>query len=278
MASLPSTMKAVQINKTGGLEVLEYVDVPMPTLAEGQILVRNAFCGINFIDTYYRTGLYKAPSIPMTLGREAAGEVVAAHPSVTLFQPGARVVFMTGGEAGTYAEYTAVSAIKAVTVPEGLGLDTAAASFLQGLTAVCLIRESAEVKPGQWTLVYAAAGGVGALMVQILVAIGAKVIAVAGTEEKCAKAKEMGAGWTVLSDGDVVGEVRRITEGHGIDAIFDGVGKATFDADLEVIANRGTLVSFGNAVSSSRVSLASADVLSLAPLTPSTSCVSGPRM
>lgn len=249
MAPLPSTMKAVQISKTGGLEVLEHVELPVPTLSEGQILVRNEYTGINFIDTYFRSGLYAAPSLPMTLGREAAGEVIAVGSAVTKITPGMKVVYMSGGEAGSYSQFTAISASKAVPVPEGLSTEKAAAVFLQGLTAYTLIHEAGAVKPGQWTLVHAAAGGVGLLLVQMLRSIGAKVIGTASSDEKLELARKNGAEWTVNSGDDVVAKVKEITGGHGIDVIFDGVGKATFEAGLEMIARKGTFVSFGNAVS-----------------------------
>ena len=247
-SSIPATMKAVQIQSTGGVDVMEYkTDVPVPTLAAGQVLVRNEHAGVNYIDTYYRTGLYKAPSFPYTLGREAAGQVVAAHESVTAVKPGQRVAHM--GEVRAYAQYSAVAANRLVVLPDGISTRVAAAAYLQGLTAWCLVRESANVQPGQWALVHAAAGGVGLLMVQILRSIGAKVIGTAGSEEKRALAQKNGAEWVLDSRDSLVDKVKEITGGHGVDAIFDGVGKATFDADLEMIAMRGHLVSFGNAVS-----------------------------
>ena len=248
MAPVPSSMKAIQIAKNGGLEVLEYKDVPVPALKEGQVLVRNEYAGINFIDTYFRSGLYPAPGFPLTLGREAAGEVVAAHPSVTGLQPGARVVYMAN-DAGAYAQYSPVSATGVVPIPDGLSTEKAAAVYIQGLTAWTFIREAGQVKPGQWTLVHAAAGGVGLLLVQMLRSVGAKVIGTASTEEKLELARKNGAEWTINSHDDVVAKVKEITGGHGIDVIFDGVGKATFDADLEMIALNGNLISFGNAVS-----------------------------
>ncbi|UNI16791.1 NADPH:quinone reductase [Purpureocillium takamizusanense] len=246
MAPLPATMKAIQIAKNGGVEVLELNDVPVPKPGPGQVLVRNRFSGVNFIDTYFRTGLYAAPGFPLTLGREAAGEVVAAGADVppALSQPGTRVVYMD--QAG-YVQFAAVPADKLVVVPDALTLEHAAAAFLQGLSAWTFVREAGEVKAGQWTLVHAAAGGVGLLLVQMLRSVGAKVIGTASSEEKRELARKNGAGWTVDSHGDVVAEVKKITGGHGVDVIFDGVGKATFDADLEMIAMKGHLISFGNA-------------------------------
>ncbi|PNY29402.1 Quinone oxidoreductase-like protein [Tolypocladium capitatum] len=248
MAAIPSTMNAVQIARTGGVEVLEHKAVPVPVPGPGQVLVRNRFAGVNFIDTYFRSGLYPSPHFPLTLGREAAGEVVAAHASVTRLGPGTRVVYMSGPAAGTYAQYAAVDAAAVVAVPDGISDRQAAAVLLQGLTAWTFIREAGNVQPGQWTLVHAAAGGVGLLLVQMLRSVGAKVIGTAGSKEKCGLARTNGAEWTIDSrNDDIVARVKEITGGHGVDVIFDGVGKATFDADLQMIAMKGHLISFGNA-------------------------------
>ena len=241
-------MKAVQIPKNGGVEVLEYKDVPVPKLGDNQVLVRNDYAGINFIDTYFRTGLYKAPQFPLTMGREGAGEVVSVNGSVNGITVGQNVVYMSA-TAGSYAQYSAVDAKDVIAIPEGITTEQAAAAHLQGLTAWTFIREAGEVKAGQWVLVHAAAGGVGTLLVQMLRAVGAKVIGTASTEEKCALARKNGADYTINSHGDIVAEVKKITEGHGIDVIFDGIGKSTFDADLEMIAMKGHLISYGNAVS-----------------------------
>lgn len=230
--------------ETGGPEVLQFKDVPIPEPSATQVLVKNEFTGVNFIDTYFRTGLYPA-QLPIILGREAAGTVVASQSSHVPI--GTRVVYM---DMGTYAQYSAVELSKVVPIPEKLTTEQAAAVYLQGLTAWTFIREAANVQPGQWALVHAAAGGVGLLLVQMLKSIGAKVIGTASTKEKCELAKKNGAEWTINSGDDVVAKVKEITGGHGIDAIFDGVGKATFDADLEMIALKGHLVSFGNAVCS----------------------------
>ncbi|GKT70241.1 quinone oxidoreductase [Colletotrichum tofieldiae] len=245
-SSLPQTMNGVQISRTGGIEVLDHhTDLPVPAPAEGQVLVRNAYAGVNFIDTYFRTGLYKAP-LPITLGREGAGTVVSAHPSVTGFSPGDRVVYM--GNFGSYAAYSAVPAAQLIRIPDALPTDKAAAALLQGLTAWTFVREAGEVKQGEWVLVHAAAGGVGLLLVQMLRAVGAKVIGTTSTDDKCALAKKNGAEWVVNSRSqDLVEEVKKITGGHGVDVIFDGVGKATFDGDLEMAARKGRLVVFGNA-------------------------------
>ncbi|PFH60438.1 hypothetical protein XA68_10952 [Ophiocordyceps unilateralis] len=245
--ALPSTMKVIQISRHGGTDVLElHSDVPVPTPAPGQILVHNHFAGVNFIDTYFRTGLYPVPNLPFTLGREASGEVVSSSDD---FRPGTRVVYMPGpSEAGTYAQYTAVAADRVVAIPDGIGTDVAAAVCLQGLTAWTLIRQAADVQPQDWALVHAAAGGVGLLLVQMLRLRGAHVIATASTAEKRELARRNGADYVVDSGADnLAAEVVSLTDGHGVDVIFDGVGKATFDADLEMIAVQGLLISFGNA-------------------------------
>ncbi|PHH89947.1 hypothetical protein CDD83_4894 [Cordyceps sp. RAO-2017] len=258
--SVPESAKAVRIGRTGGVEVLQLDDVPVPRPGPGQLLVRNRFAGVNFIDTYFRTGLYKAPALPLTLGREAAGEVVAAGPDLDpalRLAPGTRVVYMAdaGPDAGTYAQYSAVAADHVVAIPDGLALDKAAAVFLQGLTAWTFIREAADFptpdrqqQPARWALVHAAAGGVGLLLVQLLRLVGAKVIGTASSPEKRELARKSGAEWTLDSrNDDLVARVKEITGGHGVDVIFDGVGKDTFQADLDMIAMKGHLISFGNA-------------------------------
>jgi NADPH2:quinone reductase len=191
--------------------------------------------------------LYKAPQFPLTLGREAAGTVVNAHPSVTGFENGTRVVFM--GNVNAYAQYSVVNASDAVVIPDDIPTEQAVAAYLQGLTAWTFIREAGQVKEGQWVLVHAASGGVGTLLVQLLRTVGAKVIGTASSDEKLALAKKNGAEWVINSHDDVVAKVKEITGGHGADVIFDGVGKVTFDGDLEMIAPKGNLISFGNAVS-----------------------------
>ncbi|KAL0768968.1 hypothetical protein CaCOL14_008277 [Colletotrichum acutatum] len=246
-SSLPQTMNGIQIPRTGGTEVLtHHTDLPLPALAENQVLVRNEYAGINYIDTYFRTGLYKAP-LPITPGREGAGTVVKTHPSVAnQFKEGDRVVYM--GPFGSYSGYSAVNAAQLLHIPDALPTDKAAAALLQGLTAWTFIREAGEVKEGEWVLVHAAAGGVGLQLVQMLRAMGAKVIGTTSTDEKCALAKKNGAEFIVNSRSqDLVEEVKKITGGHGVDVIFDGVGKATFDSDIEMAARKGRLVVFGNA-------------------------------
>lgn len=200
---------------------------------------------------YFRTGLYKSP-LPFITGKEAAGTILAS--SSPSFSPGDRVGYVADK---AYAELTAVPATKVVHLPDGVPTEQGAAALLQGLTALTFIREAAGITASgygvgeaPWTLVHAAAGGTGSLLVQMLSAFGARVIGTAGTDEKCEKAKKGGAQWVVNNrTEDVKARVLEITGGRGVDVIFDGVGKATFDLDLEVVARKGTLIVFGNAVS-----------------------------
>ncbi|TGJ77582.1 hypothetical protein E0Z10_g10689 [Xylaria hypoxylon] len=247
MASVPADMKAVYISKTGGTEVLEYkTDVPIPTPTDGEVLVKNDFIGVNFIDTYFRSGLYAAPHFPYILGREAEGTVVAVGPGDVLgFNVGDRVAYL--GER-SYAEYTTTPAAKTVKVPSSFKLGTAAAALLQGLTALTLVREAHNVKKGDWVLVHAAAGGTGLLLCQLLKAIGANTIGTVSTPKKAELAKQNGANHVInYSHEDVKAKVLEITGGQGCIAIFDGVGKSTFDLSLECVARKGSLISFGNA-------------------------------
>ncbi|KAI0164971.1 NAD(P)-binding protein [Xylariaceae sp. FL1272] len=249
MASVPTEMKAVIINKTGGPEVLEYrTDIPVPTPIDGNLLIKNDFLGVNFIDTYFRTGLYPPPQLPYILGREAEGTVVSTGPGDTNgLKVGDRVVYMCEG---VYAEYTSVPSSKAVAIPSSPALKpgVAAAALLQGLTALTLVREAHAVKKGDWVLVHAAAGGTGLLLVQLLKAIGANTIGTASTEEKCKLAKDNGATHTInYSVEDVKTKVMDFTSGAGCIAVYDGVGKSTFDTSLECVARKGSLLSYGNA-------------------------------
>jgi len=242
----PKTMKGVLIEKTGGTDVLQYkTDLPIPTPKEGEILVKNDFIGINYIDTYFRTGLYPSPK-PEILGKEASGHIMSLGPSVSGFSPNDRVAFLSGN-AG-YAEYTAAPAAKTLKIPEVIKSVDACAALLQGLTALTLTEEGHAVKKGDWVLVLAASGGVGTWLCQILKAKGVHTIATVGSEGKAATAKENGAEVVLVEGEGVVQEkVKECTDGKGVIAVFDGVGKSTFDRSLEVLARKGTLVSFGNA-------------------------------
>ncbi|KAL2016318.1 hypothetical protein VTK56DRAFT_3859 [Thermocarpiscus australiensis] len=254
MTTIPKTMSGILIEEHGGVEVLKWkTNLPVPQLKEGEVLIRNEFIGVNYIDTYFRTGLYKAP-LPLITGREGAGTVVAVHPTArtSLLTEGDRVAYI--GEQGAYAELTALPADKVTRVPDGLSTELAAASMLQGLTALTFIREAAGIGQdpaageGLWVLVHAAAGGTGSQLVQMLRVMGARVIGTAGGPAKCEVARQNGARWVVdYAVEDVVARVREITDGHGVDVIFDGVGKATFESGLQMITRKGTLVIFGNA-------------------------------
>jgi len=244
--STPKTMKGVLIEKTGGVEVLEYkTDLPVPTPKEGEVLVKNDFIGINYIDTYYRSGLYPAPK-PEILGREAEGTIVSTGPgNIYNLKVGDKVVWL-----GTtaYAEYSSVPAAKAYALPSSLKPSIAAASLLQGLTALTLIKEAYEVKKGDWVLVHAAAGGVGLMLCQLLKAVGARTIGTASTAEKIELAKKNGAEFMVnyKEEKDFVGKIKEITKGEGVAVVYDSTGKDQFDNDLEVVARKGTVVSYGN--------------------------------
>ncbi|KAH7068864.1 hypothetical protein BKA63DRAFT_494320 [Paraphoma chrysanthemicola] len=242
-------MKAVLIEKTGGTDVLQYKTVPVPSLKEGEVLVKNEFIGINYIDTYFRSGVYAPPNYPYVLGREGSGTIAAVGPKVPSdLSVGKRVVYM--GQYA-YAEYTPVASNYTIPIPDSIETKTAAAAVLQALTALTLIREAHAVKKGEWVLVTAAAGGVGLWLCQLLKAVGAHVIATASTEEKRALAKENGAevvlGYYEEDRDQFVKKVLELTGGEGVHAVFDSVGKSTFDSSLAVVRRKGTMVSFGNA-------------------------------
>ncbi|KAL8719278.1 MAG: hypothetical protein Q9225_003708 [Loekoesia sp. 1 TL-2023] len=249
MAPIPKTMKAVQIERTGGVEVLQYKDVPVPSISENEVLVKNEYIGVNYIDTYFRTGLYQNPK-PMILGREGSGTVAAmgsAVPQSLGFSKGDEVVYMG---TSAYAEYTACPAEKALKIPNGISSSDACAAFLQALTALTLVEETHKVQSGDWVLVLAATGGVGGWLCQFLRAKGAKTIGTVGSEGKVDTAKEQGADVVVIDrpgQGDVLEIVKDCTDGQGVAAVFDGVGKETFDRSLECVARKGTVASFGNA-------------------------------
>jgi len=238
-------MKAVYIDQTGGAEVLRYGDFPKPEPAAGQVLVKIAASGVNFIDTYHRSGLYKIP-LPAVLGSEGAGVVAAAGAGVTGFKPGDRVAWAMAR--GSYAEYAAVPQAVLVRVPEGIELRDAAAVMLQGMTAHYLTRSTFPLKDGDTCLVHAAAGGTGALIVQMAKQIGARVIGTVSTPGKEAIARAAGADDVIFyNEQDFAVEARRLTDGRGVDVVYDGVGKSTFEKSLDSLRPRGMLVLFGYA-------------------------------
>jgi NADPH2:quinone reductase len=238
--------KAIRIHAYGGPEVMRWEDVPTPEPGPGEVLVKHEAVGLNYIDVYFRTGLYKAPSMPITPGMEAAGTVVAVGPGVTEFAVGDRVAYGTG-PAGAYSTVRAVGADRLVKVPPGIELKTAAAMMLQGLTAQYLLKRTYKVKAGDTILVHAAAGGVGLIMCQWAKHIGATVIGVVSTEEKAELARAHGAAHTVIGHANLPAEVKRITGGAMVPVVYDSVGKDTFMASLDCLQPLGLMVSFGNA-------------------------------
>jgi NADPH:quinone reductase len=236
-------MKAIQVFECGGPETLRYVDVPKPAPGPKEALVKIAAAGVNFIDVYYRTGLYKAP-LPVTLGMEGAGIVEAAGSEVTGVAPGDRVAYAMSR--GSYAEYAIVPAAMLVKVPEGVDLKVAAAAMLQGMTAHYLTHSTFPLKRGDAALVHAAAGGVGLLLVQLCNMIGARVLGTVSTEAKAELAKQAGADEIVFyTREDFAEAAKRFTEGKGMDVVYDSVGAATFMKSLDCLHPRGTMASFG---------------------------------
>lgn len=235
--------KAIVVPAAGGPEILRYEDVALPAPGPKELLVKVAAAGVNFIDVYKRSGVYpmEYPFIP---GAEAAGTVVAVGRDVANFSEGDRVATAEGG--GTYSEYTIMEADKALPVPDGVSDETAAALPLQGMTAHYLCNSTFAVEEGQSVLTHAGAGGVGLLLTQLLKAKGATVITTASSEEKKALARGAGADY-VLDYDDFVRGARDLTDGRGVDVVFDGVGKATFDGSLASLRKRGMMVLFGGA-------------------------------
>ena len=238
-------MLAIRIARTGGPEVLETAEVEAPSPAPGQILVRHQAVGLNYIDTYHRSGLYPL-TLPSGIGLEAAGRIEAVGDGVTRFQVGDRVAY--NGTLGAYSDAAVVPAARAVKVPDGVSLETAAAAMLKGMTAEFLVRRCFHVKPGDLVLVHAAAGGVGQILVQWCKALGATVIATAGSQTKLALARQLGADHMIdYGHEDVAARVAEITGGQGVAVVYDGVGKDTWDASLKSLGRRGVMVTFGNA-------------------------------
>jgi len=238
-------MKAIQVQKTGGPEVLALVDIPVPKLEPNEALVKIAAAGVNFIDVYFREGRYPAP-LSFINGQEAAGTVTEVGSEVKTVKPGDRVAY--SNVLGSYAEYAAVPAEKLVRIPDGISEQQEAAAMLQGMTAHYLVYSTYPLKKGETVLVHAAAGGVGLLLVQMAKNIGARVIGTAGSEEKARLAREAGADEVIIyTSQDFEAETKRFTGGKGVDVVYDGVGKSTFDKDLNVLRPRGYLVLFGGA-------------------------------
>jgi len=236
-------MKAIQVSKPGGAEVLELVDLPIPKPNPNEALVAIKAAGVNLIDVYYREGRYPAP-LPLIVGQEGAGIVDAIGSEVTNLKVGDRVAFT--GVLGSYADYAAIPADRLVTIPNNLDLQQAAAAMLQGMTAHYLTHATYPIKRGDNVLIHAAAGGVGLLLVQLAKRLGARVIGTAGSPAKAELAREAGADEVIIyTSEDFETETRRLTGDRGVDVVYDGVGKTTFGKDLKVLRPRGYLVVYG---------------------------------
>jgi NADPH:quinone reductase len=236
-------MKTILVKQPGGPEKMQIQEVPTPQPGPGQALVRVAAIGVNFIDIYFRMGRYKADP-PITLGNEGAGTVEAVGPDVTEVTVGNRVAWTM--HRGTYAEYAIVPSGWLVKIPDHLSFETAAAAMLQGMTAHYLTHSTYALKPGDTCLVHAAAGGTGALVVQMAKMAGARVFGTVSTQEKARIAREAGADETILyTHQDFQAEVKRLTGGTGVEVVYDSVGQSTFDKSLDSLRPRGMLVLFG---------------------------------
>ncbi|MGC2697333.1 MAG: quinone oxidoreductase [Candidatus Angelobacter sp.] len=238
-------MKAIQVQKTGGPEVLTLADLPVPKPKPNEAVVKVAAIGVNFIDVYFREGRYPAP-LPFVDGQEAAGTVTEVGVEVKTVKPGDRVAYT--GVLGSYAGYAAVPADRLVHVPDKITDQQAAAAMLQGMTAHYLINSTYPLKQGETTLIHAAAGGVGQLLVQMAKNVGARVIGTAGSEEKAKLARQAGADEVIVyNTQDFEAETKRLTQNKGVHVVYDGVGKSTFEKGLHVLRPRGYMVLFGGA-------------------------------
>lgn len=236
-------MKAVRVHTPGGVDALRYEDVPTPTPGPGHVLVKLDAVGINFIDIYMRTGLYKNP-LPLTLGQEGAGVVEAVGPNVSEVKVGDPVAYT--GVTGSYAEYAIVPASRLVQLPAGVDARTGAAAMLQGMTAHYLAHSTYPLKVGDTALVHAAAGGVGLLLVQMAKRCGARVFGTVSTDAKAKLAKEAGADEVILyTQQDFEAEVKRLTNGRGVEVVYDSVGKTTFEKSLNCLVPRGYMALYG---------------------------------
>ncbi len=236
-------MKAVRIHTPGGPEVMRYEDAPEPTPKAGEAVVKVEAAGLNYIDVYFRSGQYKA-AFPLTLGMEAGGMVTSVGPNVTEVKVGDRVAYT--GVPGAYAQAAAVPAARLVTLPQGITAKQGAAAMLQGMTAHYLACSTYPLKPGDVCLVHAAAGGVGLLLCQIAKMRGARVIGTVSTEEKAKLAREAGAADVILyTQQDFEAEVKRLTDGKGVNVVYDSVGKTTFDKGFNCLRPRGLMALYG---------------------------------
>lgn len=237
---------AIRIHAHGGPEALQWEEVPTPEPGPGEALVRHEAVGLNYIDVYFRTGLYRAPQLPFTPGLEGAGRVIATGKGVSFLALGDRVAY-AGGALGSYATERVIEAERLIKLPDGIDFHTAATMMLQGMTAQYLLRSTYRVEPGQMILLTAAAGGVGLIMCQWAKHLGASVIGVVSTPAKAELARRMGASHVIVGYGNLPAETKRLTDGAMVPVVYDSVGKDTFAACLDCLAPRGLMVSFGNA-------------------------------
>lgn len=233
----------IEMQETGAPDVLRRAEAPMPTPRAGEVLVEQAAIGLNFIDTYHRSGLYPV-ELPFIPGVEGAGTVVAVGSDVDAIAPGARVAYLASG---TYASHVVVPAARTIVLPDNVGFDTAAATLLKGLTAWMLLFEIRPARAGDVALVWAPVGGVGSLLLPWATSLGVRVIAVTSREDKAARARELGAAETVVGYEGVAERVREITGGRGVDVAYDSVGANSAEASLASLARRGLWISYGNA-------------------------------
>ncbi|PJF18096.1 hypothetical protein PSACC_02092 [Paramicrosporidium saccamoebae] len=236
-------MKAVRVHTTGGIDKLTIEEIPVPVAKPGEVVVKNAFIGVNYIDIYHRTGLYPL-ALPVVLGREGSGVVESVGEGVSDLAVGDRVGYLGSH---SYAEYNAVAAIHVVKLPAGMELEKGAACLLQGLTAGYLVFDSYKVQRGDFVVVPAAAGGTGSLICQLAKLQGATVIGIVSTEKKVQIAKDNGAAHVLLTSADITAEILKITGGRGAHVVYDGVGMALYEQLRKSLGKRGMYVSFGNA-------------------------------
>jgi NADPH2:quinone reductase len=240
-----ATMQAIRVHQYGGPEAMELEALPVPTAGPGQVVVKVGAAGVNFIDIYQRSGAYKLP-LPLGLGLEGAGTIEAVGEGVTDVKAGDRVAWTQ--IPGSYATHNVIPADRVVKLPDNLSITDGAAAMLQGMTAHYLVHSTYPLKAGETCLIHAAAGGVGLLFCQMAKMVGARVIGTAGTEEKAALAKAAGADEVIVYTAqDFESEVKRLTDGKGVDVVYDSVGKDTFDKSLNCLRPRGMLVLFGQA-------------------------------
>ena len=237
--------KAISIHAHGGPEVFKLEDVPTPEPGPGEALIRHEAIGLNYIDVYFRTGLYKAPSMPLTVGMEGAGIVLAVGADVTSVKPGDRIAY--AGPIGAYATERVIDASRLVILPDAIDFKTGAAMMLQGMTVQYLLRRTYKVKPGDTIVAHAAAGGIGLIMCQWAKHLGATVIGVVSTPEKAELAKAHGAAHVIIGHANLAAEVKRITGGAMVPVVYDSVGRDTFTASMDSLAPLGMMVVFGNA-------------------------------